>query len=176
MSLLGSTGARIVAGVVLIGFALTGCSDSPVAPEYLPPGQCPPLTAGPTVSPAPPGALPGDFAAVEVRRCTYTMLLAPQSPAAPSPAAADRGWVWQSVQRSAGPLDDLVRALRLPPPERDDSGDTVCPAVATAPVTLALVDAAGRAVLPAVPATACGQPLPEVTAALEALSWTTRAP
>ncbi|MEU4216445.1 hypothetical protein [Actinoplanes sp. NPDC026623] len=53
------------------------------------------------------------------------------------------------------------------------SDDPVCPAVAIAPVALALIDPGGRTVLPAVPATVCGQPSPEVMAAVEALSWTT---
>lgn len=101
------------------------------------------------------------------------MLLVPDSSPDRSPPVAEGGWVWASVQRAAGPLDELVRAQRLPPPERDDSDDLACPAVATGPVSFALIDAAGRAVLPAVPATACGLPLPEVTVAAEALSWTT---
>ncbi|MCA2217934.1 hypothetical protein [Jidongwangia harbinensis] len=126
------------------------------------------MTTGATVS----GTLPADFAAVTVRRCTFTVLLVPQARSDSTGTARDGGWVWESVQQASGPLDRLLQALRLPPQTQDDDSG-VCPAIATAPVTVGLTDSAGRTVLPAIPATACGMPLPDVTDALDGLSWTT---
>jgi hypothetical protein len=39
------------------------------------------------------------------------------------------------------------------------------------PVLLALTDASGNTLLPALPGTVCGGPLPEVQSALDALTW-----
>jgi hypothetical protein len=152
--------ARAVAVVAIAAFPVAVYASGPTEPTYLQPARCPALSAAPTATAAP---LPDDFAAAEVRRCTYGLARDP---------AADSGWTWQSVQRATGPLDDLLRALRLPPPEHD-GGDLVCTAIAVPPVALALTDRAGRTVMPAVPGTPCGTPLPEVTAAVQALSWTT---
>jgi len=159
-------GAR-AGSAILIGL-LAGCAGNAGAPQYVEPSSCPPVTTGATVS----GTLPADFTAVTVRRCTFTVLLVPEARPDPTQETSDGGWVWESVQRASGSLDPLVQALRLPPQKPDDDS-VVCPAIATAPITIALTDNAGRTAIPAIPATTCGMPLPEVTDALDALSWTT---
>jgi hypothetical protein len=153
--------ARATAGAALAAFPVVVYASGEPARTYLPPGRCPPLAAAVTVA-GTGEPLPDGFAAVEVRRCTYGLARDP---------AGEGGWIWTSVQRATGPLDDLVRALRLPPPEHD-GGDLICTAVAMPPIALAVTDRAGRTVMPAVPGTPCRTPLPEVTAALHALTWT----
>ena len=107
--------------------------------------------------------LPADFRPVSAVRCTFRLTVA-QSAGSPS-----SGFAWVAAQRSAGRLDDLVRALHLPPQERN--GEPVCTAVFVMPVLLALTDASGNTALPALPATVCRTPLPEVQSALDGLTW-----
>jgi hypothetical protein len=107
--------------------------------------------------------LPAGFRPVSAIRCTFQLLLGQVAP------SSSAGFAWAVAQRSTGPFDDLVRVLHLPPPEHD--GELACPAVFIMPVLLALTDAAGRTLVPALPGTVCGTPLPEVGSALDALSW-----
>jgi hypothetical protein len=107
--------------------------------------------------------LPADFRPVSAVRCTFGLIVN-RSAAPPSGGVA-----WSVAQRSTGPFDDLVRALRLPPPEQD--GVRACPAIFVLPVLVVLIDASGRAIVPALPGTGCGTPLPEIESALDALTW-----
>lgn len=91
------------------------------------------------------GPLPMDFRPVSVVRCTFRLTVA-RSAGSPS-----SGFVWAAAQRSAGPFDDLVRALHQPPQEAN--GESVCAAVFVMPVLLALTDASGDTLLPALPGT-----------------------
>nr|WP_221378876.1 hypothetical protein [Actinoplanes polyasparticus] len=121
-------------------------------------GSCPTVAERPSADP-----LPTDFRPVSAVRCTFRLAVH-QSAASPS-----SGFAWVTAQRSTGPFDDLVRALHLPPQEQD--GEPVCTADFVMPVLLALTDAAGNTVVPALPGTVCRTPLPEVRAALDALTW-----
>lgn len=96
-------------------------------------------------------------------RCTFGLVVG-QSSASPS-----SGLAWRAAQRSTGPFDRLVRVLRLPPQAED--GEQACPAVFVMPVLLALTDASGRTLLPALPGTVCRTPHPEVQTELDALAW-----
>ncbi len=124
-------------------------------------GSCPTvdvLAGQPSADP-----LPTDFRPVSAVRCTFRLAVN-QSAASPS-----SGFAWVAAQRSTGPFDDLVRALHLPPQEQD--GEPVCTADFIMPVLLALTDASGNTLVPALPGTVCRTPLPEVLAALDTLTW-----
>lgn len=82
---------------------------------------------------------------------------------------AEGGWRQQGVYRTAGPFGDLVRALQAPPDT--GGGDVECPAIMVAPFVITLTDAEGRTTTPAFPASSCGQPLPAVRQAVDALTW-----
>ncbi|MEV0720549.1 hypothetical protein [Asanoa sp. NPDC050611] len=108
--------------------------------------------------PASADPLPADFRPVSAVRCGFQLTMGQPS-----------GIVWATAERSTGPFDDLVHALRLPPLE--SPGDAVCPAIHLMPSVLALTDAAGTTVLPALPGTVCNHPHPDVVAAIGALEW-----
>jgi hypothetical protein len=55
------------------------------------------------------------------------------------------------------------------PPEQN--GEPVCAAAFVMPVLLALTDASGNTLLPALPGTVCHTALAEVQTALDALTW-----
>jgi hypothetical protein len=150
-------------GLVLAVLAAAACSGSSGRAPYLtqPAEPCPAVEALAPQRSADP--LPADFEPVSAVRCGFTFVVV-QPGASRSP-----GLGWRAAYRSTGPFDDLVRALRLPPQER--RGSAACPAVHVPPRLLALTDEAGTTVLPALPGTVCHQPLPEVDAALDALSW-----
>lgn len=151
-------------GLLLVAvLAMAACSNGSGRAPYLtqPALSCPTvdeLGGQPSADP-----LPADFRPVSAVRCTFRLTVA-QPAGSPS---SDFAWV--AAQRSAGPFDDLVRALRLPPQEQD--GEAVCPAVFVMPVLLALTDASGNTLLPALPGTVCRTPLPEVPSALDGLTW-----
>jgi hypothetical protein len=143
--------------------ALTGCGGTgggDARPRYLnPAGSCPGVDA--TAERLADQPLPVDFVPESAVLCNTGFPALPSGVTVPVPPA----------RRSTGPFDDLVKALREPPPE-PPAGELVCPAMLQAPILLALTDASGRTVLPAVPATACGFRTPAVDAAVQALNWT----
>ncbi|GIE28185.1 hypothetical protein Ait01nite_012300 [Actinoplanes italicus] len=148
---------RVVLPVVL--FALAGCAGGGAPPRYLnPAGSCPGVDAAAERLTDRP--LPADFVAVSAVLCHSGL------PGLPSGAPAAQ----PSARRSTGPFGDLLTALREPPPE-PPRGEFACPAMMQAPIVLALTDASGRTVLPALPATACGFRTPAVDAAVQALTW-----
>ncbi|MDW5328303.1 hypothetical protein [Plantactinospora sp. KLBMP9567] len=149
--------------VLVAVLAVAGCSNASGRAPYLtqPAVACPTVDRLAGQRSADP--LPADFRPVAAVRCTFRLTVA-QSAGPPS-----SGLTWAAAQRATGPFDDLVRALRLPPPET--TGDLVCPAVFVMPVLLALTDASGNTVLPALPGTVCRTPLTEVQSALDALPW-----
>ncbi|MGI5151742.1 hypothetical protein ACQEVC_36180 [Plantactinospora sp. CA-294935] len=156
-------GLRRIGSVLVAALAVAACSNVSGRAPYLtqPAASCPAVDGLAGQRSADP--VPADFRPVSAVRCTFRLTVA-QSAGSPS-----SGVTWVAGQRSAGPFDDLVRALRLPPPET--TGDLACPAVFVMPVLLALTDASGTTLLPALPATVCGTPLPEVQSALDALTW-----
>ena len=145
---------------------LAGCAGAPTEPRYL----YPPVAACPAVNPhvpvAPPAPLAADFRPVSAARCTFDPV------AIASPEGVSGGWAWLTVLRSDGPFDALVSALRLPP-ETHRGGELVCPASLQAVLYLALTDASGHTVVPAIPANPCGFRLAAVDRAVEALTWRT---
>ncbi|WP_203714139.1 hypothetical protein [Asanoa siamensis] len=150
--------------VVATVLALVGCSGPPDRAAYLDQSanSCPAVDALSAARSADP--LPADFRPISVTRCTFRLALA-----SPGVTVSSGGTAWSSAQRATGPFDDLVRALRLPPEE--PAGDLVCPAVHLMPELLALTDAAGRTLVPALPGTICSTPIAEVQAAVDALDW-----
>ena len=144
---------------------VTGCGGSSGAgeapPRYLnPTGSCPGIDA--TAQTLTDQPLPEQFQPVSAVLCAWPPAGVP-SPAASAGAAP-------TIRRSTGPFDDLLQALRTPPPEPSGK-EIACPAMLQARRLRALTDAAGRTVLPAIPATECGLRLPAVDAAVQALSW-----
>lgn len=158
-----SMSVRRIALLLVAVLAVAACSNGSGRPPYLtqPAVSCPAVDGLAGQRSAEP--LPTDFRPVSARRCAF------QPTVAPSAGSRSSGLVWIVAQRSAGPFDDLVRALHLPPQEQN--GEAVCPAVFVMPVLLALTDASGDTVLPALPGTVCRTPLPEVLSELDALAW-----
>jgi hypothetical protein len=155
---------RAVRGLLVAVLNLAACSEGPQRTPYLPQTAepCPAVDALAAQRSAQP--LPADFRPVSAVRCTFAL-------AGPGSAASSAsGLVWATSQRSAGPFGALVRALRLLPQKQD--GNPVCPAVLAVPVLLALTDESGSTVVPALPATVCRNPRPEVQSALDTLAWT----
>lgn len=171
-----------VAGLcVVLILAAAGCSsgDGPETPRYITPpsGPCSVADSGakpPTPSPpVPADPLPEGFVPTSAALCNFGIDIDAERrtrSANPGPSG-DIGWQEQSVRRSTGPFDDLVRALRTPPETRH--GNVICTLKMTMPVTITLTDAAGRTVTPAIPADACGQPIPVVQQAIATLTWVT---
>jgi hypothetical protein len=187
------------AGVVLIVFVVlpagcgaAGTTRAPAARYLSPPTvNCPAITGLARAEPLAAGFVP-----VVAGRCTFTLVVegpvaespVAESPVAESPAARQpgdklkaprgagragrAGWEWVAVQRSSGPFDALVKALRAPAAA---GTSTICPDVLNAPIVLTLTDAAGRTVMPALPATSCNRPDPAVQQAIDRLPWTTTA-
>lgn len=151
-----------VAGALLAGLILSACSSRPTEPRYLypPAASCPPLAAAGEAVP-----LPADFRPVTAARCDFDPIAALRSPG-PNGTRPE-----YTMYRSAGPLDALATALRLPPPTHD-GGDLICTTQLERPVFLALTDGSGKTVVPAIPASPCGFRLPEVTTALQTTTWT----
>ena len=79
--------------------------------------------------------------------------------------------MWRSARRADGPLDPLVGALRAVPPRH--RGDLTCPVTVQEPMFLALTDASGQVVIPAIPTDACGFRLKQVDRAMAGLRWVT---
>jgi hypothetical protein len=150
---------RRIAWLLVIVLTLPACADdatgggSLLAQTSRPCPAVDALTPRRTTEP-----LPGGFQPVSAVRCTFQVTL-----------GAPDGFDWVAAQRSTGPFDALVHALRLPPEK--PSGDSVCPAVMLPPHLLALTDAAGTTLVPALPGGVCGSAIPEVDSALDALTW-----
>jgi hypothetical protein len=165
--------------------ALSACGTTTTAsvpkPDYVPRVQCPivtPATDG-TATDAPPAttALPAGFIPVSALRCNFSLVAFPNGEVAGNPqaseAAAQRGWLWTSVEKTTGPLDGLAQALRGRPQPRDTSHDLICATTAHGPIAIKLTDKTGHSVLPAIPTEVCGGPLKTVIDAMQALTWTT---
>ncbi|WP_213005257.1 hypothetical protein [Paractinoplanes toevensis] len=149
--------------LLLVAALAGGCSDGDDSPVFLtaPADFCPQagVSAGPEREP-----LAADFVPVSAVACNYDILIG-------SRASPGTGGRWVAARRATGSLDGLVAALRTPPPT-GGSDDDVCMAMYQVPVFVALTDANGRTVLPAVPGTPCGFRLGAVDTAIEALTWT----
>lgn len=151
----------ILASLVL----LAGCAAERTEPRYL----YPPADAScPAVDPRQPVAsqaspLGEDFSPVSAAICTFDVVV---------DGRLGGGWRWRTVQRTQGPFDGLITALRTPPPTTRTRG-LACPDMAQAPMLIALIDPAGRAVIPAIPADPCGFRIAAVDEAVAALSWVT---
>jgi hypothetical protein len=137
------------------------CSASQSTPEPLAPSAPPsPEPLAPSAPPS-PEPLAADFVPVSASRCTVAM----------KTVAGDGEWQMRDEQQAAGPFEALVRALRAP--SERGGGQLRCPAMAMAPIVIALTDAHGRTTTPAVPHDACGFPTRAVRQAIEALPWKT---
>jgi hypothetical protein len=144
---------------------LAGCASERTSPRYL----YPPADAScPAVDPRQPAAsraapLGGEFAPVAAAICPFDVVV---------DVRLGGGWRWRTVQRTDGPFDGLITALRTPPPTTRKA-HLACPDTAQAPMLIALTDATGRAVIPAIPADPCGFRISAVDQAVAALDWVT---
>ena len=147
---------------------LAGCAEAQrTEPRYLHPpaaAECPAVNPRQPVSST--GPLGADFQPVSAAVCQFEVVVRPGE------NGIGGGLQWTKVQRTDGPFDALVAALRTPPPTRREGG-LVCPAVAQAPMYIALIDGSGTAVIPAIPADPCGFRLRSVDQALRNLDWVT---
>lgn len=105
------------------------------------------------------GGIPEDFVTAAVLRCRDEVRDVP----------GDGSWSVRVTERADTPAAELVEMLRKPSDPLPD--DELCPAVAYVPPYFLLVDADGRALVPAVPTSACGQPRPEVEDFLDGLDY-----
>ena len=140
--------------LVALVLVLTGCglSDDPgsrpppamAEPRYVE-SVCPATTMPGLDGPAAGTAIPDDFEVTSVLRC-------------------DGG-----LAEHAGEATELVAELRRP---SDRLTNGICPTNLITPPYLFLVDVTGRAVHPAFPTDACGQPRESARDAVAALDWT----
>jgi len=107
------------------------------------------------------GGIPDGFTTAWVLRCRDEVRDVP----------GEGSWRVRVTERSDAPAAALVELLRRPSDPLPDG--TVCAGVAYAAPYFLLVDAGGRALLPAVPTGACGQPHAEVKDFLDALDYRT---
>ena len=105
------------------------------------------------------GPLPASFVPVAVLRCVSGYQTIP----------GKGQWLTATLERAGGDLAPLAAALRRPP-EHIAPG-TICPAVAILPPQIALINGAGKAIIPHLPLGGCGLVQPQVLAALAALPW-----
>jgi hypothetical protein len=160
---------RTAAAVLLL---LAGCSGGGGEPLYLnpPAGAC--SADGTLGSVVPSAPLEADFRPVSAVRCVVGLafVTTPPTGSPAGPTGSPAGPAGRRLARSDGPFDALVAALRTPPPTHS-GGDLICTLQYEVPVFVALTDATGLTVVPAVPATPCGFRLPEVNAAIDAMTW-----
>lgn len=108
------------------------------------------------------GGVPADFDAVAVVRCRTEIHSKP----------GDGAWILRITERADLPVPKLVEMLRRPS-AKPPSGDFACTLVAYDLPYFLLIDAEGRALLPAVPTEVCGMPREEVTDTLAFLPYRT---
>jgi hypothetical protein len=157
---------------VLAAFVLVmlGCAGEPAVSPAPRSYFVPPAYACPAVNPLVPIPRPAPLAAgfhpVTAALCTFTPVILS------SAEGLSGGWVWRDVRRSDGPsFDVLQRALRTAPLPR--LGDRICTPRNPSMIYLALTDAQGRTVVPAIPLDGCGTPLAVVGSAIAGMTWRT---
>lgn len=146
---------------------IAGCAGVRTEPRYLYPpveASCPAVDPRQPVASAAP--LGGDFLPVSAAICTFDAVVDP------GVAGSGGGWRWRTVRKSDGPFGDLLTALRTAPPTRRGGGLS-CPAMAQAPMFIALTDGSGQVVIPAIPVDPCGFRLASVDKAVGRMSWVT---
>lgn len=163
---------RVSAGLLAFVFVLSaaGCGkatqppgsgpDSPDASAFVdldcPKEHTPGLDPGGV--PVARSELPADFVTAWVHRCRA------ESRAKPREGTV----IMQIVERADAPATELIEQLRRP---SDPRTNQPCTLEMVAPPYFLLVDATGRAILPAIPTDPCGKPRPEATRALDAMTF-----
>jgi hypothetical protein len=151
---------RTVPAVLAAALLATACG----ADE--PPRQAAPVRVAATCPPAGEqvggGGVPADFRATAVIRCTSQVRQLP----------GRRGdWLVRVEERAAAGLERLLAELRRPSDPRDPGRS--CTLEQLIVPYFMLIDAAGQAMVPAVPTDDCGKPRPEIVEALNALRYRT---
>jgi hypothetical protein len=105
--------------------------------------------------------VPPSFQPVAVVECTLVA------------TSRSRGKLTLTIQRRVAVtgLDELVTALREPPPQPPAGTFRVCPAIVYVLPWIGLVGAGGQVIHPLVPTGPCGQPVADVISRLAALHW-----
>lgn len=114
-----------------------------------------------------PGQVPDDFHAISVIHCTWDGSYLDD--------AGHRSTITMQEKRALSVPPALSASLKLPDQEFARFSNMACSAVGRAPQYLILVDASGRAVMPWLPQTPCGDAREEVAEALAGTRWTGRA-
>lgn len=109
------------------------------------------------------GQVPDGFRPVRVVRCTWDEHYIDD--------AATRLEIRLEESRSPSISTELSASLELPDQEFARFSNMACPAIALSPQYLIFIDAAGRAVMPRLPESPCGDPRDEVARALADVKW-----
>lgn len=113
------------------------------------------LGAGPR-----PGGIPAAFVPATVRLCRLH----------PDPVFLTGRGMRYTVSDLVGPVSQaLLAALNLPDQRFHPRGNTACAANYEPPVYLLLIDKAGKAIQPQLPADPCGRPRAEVVQAIQSV-------
>jgi hypothetical protein len=136
----------------------SGPASEPPAASRAPGALCPlPRVADPgTLAPLPPSWRPTSVVICDLASRTYP---------------GEGEWEVQLEKRAVDGLDALVTAMRAP--DEPTSGNSPCPAIGYLLPAFAFVDGSGAVLQAAVPRTGCGQPQPDVMAALGSLTYAT---
>jgi len=162
-------------GVALALLPVAGCSDyrdgsRPTKLAVFVPAHCasseaelPTYDQGQTAG---AGRVPADFQAVRVTHCAWIDYSIDGRP--------ERSRIEMEEKRASTVSSALSAALELPDQKFPLFSDKACPAIAYGPQYLILIDESGRAVMPWLPQTPCGDLRAELTDALSGTSWTER--
>lgn len=151
------------------GSSASGSSASSGASSSPKPTPVPTVTGGATVAGQPACVdwpakaarvkLPATFKPVVVERCVTSFQHVP----------GKGEWQTATLEKATKNLGPLITAL-LRPPARHTPG-TVCPDLVMLPPQIAVIDAAGKTLIPVLPLSGCGQVQSQVLAAIAALDW-----
>jgi hypothetical protein len=148
---------------VVVTSVLAGCGRETPAREPGPPvwveAECPRAQVGPGTEER--GAIPDDFVTAHVLRCRSEVREVP----------GEGSWTFQVTEHAETSVASVASLVELLRGSSAALTADACRAMLVIPPYVLLVDAEGRAVLPAVPTDECGQPRQEIIDAVEDLPY-----